>query len=178
MEESRTPIFRISRLSCFSLQRLPSSFLFLFSFLRSFRISPPYPQLPLLTFIIFSSFTSLQHLLKTSSSLSFLPFFFFRILYLPFPPFTFPLCILSFLSFFFSSHNFLFIFIYISTMAGRDRTIRWESHDNQCRYWKSDFPAKLRAESTRSTANFIHVRHHRVLHSPLFTLTHRSSLRV
>lgn len=45
-------------------------------------------------------------------------------------------------------------------MAGRgDRTIRCESHDNQRRYWKSDFPAKLRTESIRSVpmANFIHV---------------------
>lgn len=60
------------------------------------------------------------------------------------------------------------------SMAGRDRTVRWESHDNQCRYWKSDFPAKLRTESIRSTApmaNFIHVRHvgprNRVLYSLL-----------
>lgn len=64
---------------------------------------------------------------------------------------------LSFLSF---PHTYSFLYVCTISMAGRgDRTIRCESHDNQRRYWKSDFPAKLRTESIRSVpmANFIHV---------------------
>lgn len=155
MEESRTSIlgFRIFLLRlCFSLLNI---YLPLYSFFRSYAYFTFFSPASLSNiYLLLHSFTSpsLSLSLKICpTSLFSTPFLFSRLI-----PFFSPLTSLSavyfstLLSFFLRSFLFLSFLIYIYLSLSLSASIRWDSNDNQCRYWKSDFPAKLRTESIPS----------------------------
>lgn len=157
MEESRTSIlgFRIFLLRlCFSLLNI---YLPLYSFFRSYAYFTFFSSASLSNiYLLLHSFTSPSLSLSLSQDLpNFSLFHSFSF----FTSYTFLLSShLAFRRLLFHSTFFLssllsfslvsYIYIYLSLSLSA--SIRWDSNDNQCRYWKSDFPAKLRTESIPS----------------------------